>query len=117
MENYLRSVEDRVVVLEELLADDEVDARGSTVSDPGVVGAAGETKVGVLGSGDQILGGGQVEGRAADGERERGGGLAIELREAGEDVGSASTAGEERAVRGGRNVDKGCAGVDDGRQA
>jgi hypothetical protein len=56
------SVVDGVVVLQELLANDGVDARAATVGDPGVVLARGDTEVAVLGSGDQVLGGSQRVG-------------------------------------------------------
>lgn len=107
-----RGVENGVVVLKELLADDEVDARRATVADPRVIRASRQTPVGVLGSGNQVLSGAQGELGAADGEGESPGGLAGENREAGRGVGGASGVREELVVGGGGYVDEGCAGVD-----
>jgi hypothetical protein len=111
----VRRVIDRVVVFQELLANDEVHGRGATVADVRVVAAARDTKVRRLRSRHKVLRRRERERGPADGERERARRLLGELGEAGVGVGLAPGRAQELVVRRRRNVDERGAGVDDGR--
>jgi len=101
-------IEDGVVVLHELLADDEVNSRGgaSAVVDPRVGEAIREPEVRVLVFGYEILGGGEREGRPGDGEGERAGRGRVELDDTGGGVESSARRRGESVEGGLRDVDE-----------
>lgn len=104
-------VKDRVVVLQELLANDGVDAGAATVGDEGVVLALAEAELGVLGGRDQVLSRGQGEGGRSKLDVEVGGGLGGKGSQA-RLVGRATGGRQELVVGLGGDVDEGGAGVD-----
>lgn len=104
-------VKDRVVVLQELLANDGVDAGAATVGEEGVVLARAEAELAVLGGWDQVLGRGEGEGGRSKLDVEVGGGLGGEGSEA-RLVGRAAGGRQELVVGLGGDVDERGAGVD-----
>ena len=106
-------VKDGVVVLEELLANDGVDTGSTTVVDPGVVLAGGEAEVAVLGSGDEVLGGGEGVGGGAELDAKVAGGLGGEDSEASAGVSLTSGRGQELFVGSSGDVDESGTSVDD----
>ena len=99
-------------MFQELLANDGVDARASSVGDPRVGLAAGEAVEAVLSSWDQVLCWREgVRGRA-EFDDEVGGWCLGEGSKARAAVGGAASSREELGVGGARDVDEGGAGVD-----
>lgn len=110
-------IEDGVVVLQELLTNNGVDARSSTVGDPGVEAASGETKVGVLSSGDQVLVGREGVSDGAKLDTKVGSGLGGVDDKTRRGVSTATRSSQEGVIGRGGDVDQGGAGVDNTRGA
>lgn len=100
-----------VVLLDELLSNDAVDARRATIIDPCVVLARREAEFAVLGSWDQVLSWGKGVAGRAELDGEVGSGLGGVNRKARGAIGLTAGSGQEVVVRRSWNVDEGRARV------